>query len=207
MSGAMAGTLATVLTYPFDLFRTRFSLQGHETRVYTGLLQAFAHTWQQDGLRGFYRGLAPTVLQIIPSMGIMYYSYEVLNRSTSRVATVYLPSEWRKNQQWVTFDLQKTFCGAAAGLISKTSTMPFDVIRKRLQMQHNEASKYAVGGITSYGNVRDCIVKTYRLEVRTVLSLYWKLIFFQKGVARILSGPLACSFEDRACFCGNFSGV
>jgi hypothetical protein len=32
-------------------------------------------------------------------------------------------------------DAEKLVCGGVAGLVSKTGTMPFDVVRKRLQVR------------------------------------------------------------------------
>ena len=55
MSGAAAGTAATVVTYPFDLLRTRLALQSSEHRVRrrkrVGRVEG-AEDWGYEGKRG-----------------------------------------------------------------------------------------------------------------------------------------------------------
>jgi len=75
-SGAMAGFSATLVTYPLDLIRTRFASQG-QTRIYSSLMQCISDIHRNEGILGFYRGLAPSLLQIVPYMGLMFGNYEL----------------------------------------------------------------------------------------------------------------------------------
>lgn len=63
----MAGTVATVITYPFDLLRTRFALEG-TTKIYSGFFGALVDISRKERIGGFYRGLTPSVISIIPQM-------------------------------------------------------------------------------------------------------------------------------------------
>ena len=70
----MAGSTATVCTYPLDLLRTRYASQGVK-RVYGSIASAFGQIVRTEGIRGLYRGLVPSLVQIAPYMGLMFGSY------------------------------------------------------------------------------------------------------------------------------------
>lgn len=53
ISGALAGSLATVATYPFDLLRTRFAAQGSGV-FYPSLASATLTIARQEGLKGLF---------------------------------------------------------------------------------------------------------------------------------------------------------
>ncbi|KAG0215517.1 mitochondrial thiamine pyrophosphate transporter [Mortierella sp. GBA30] len=82
IAGANAGIVATACTYPFDLLRTRFAIQ-RDVKVYTGIVQACQHIFRSDGIQGFYRGMFPALIQVIPYMGIMFGSYDTLKHLSS----------------------------------------------------------------------------------------------------------------------------
>ncbi|KAG0369061.1 mitochondrial thiamine pyrophosphate transporter [Gamsiella multidivaricata] len=82
IAGANAGIVATACTYPFDLLRTRFAVQ-RDVKVYTGIVQACRHIYRADGIQGFYRGMSPALIQVIPYMGIMFGTYDSLKRIAS----------------------------------------------------------------------------------------------------------------------------
>lgn len=67
ISGASAGIIATVTTYPLDLLRTRFAAQ-HQSNVYSSLIQAITQIKQKEGFSGFYRGVIPAAVQVTPYM-------------------------------------------------------------------------------------------------------------------------------------------
>lgn len=66
VAGGTAGAIATTATYPFDLLRTRFAAQGTQ-RVYSSIVHSVCSIYQQEGPRGFFRGVGVTVFQIVPS--------------------------------------------------------------------------------------------------------------------------------------------
>ncbi len=84
VSGAAAGAAATTATYPLDLLRTRFAAQGND-RVYTSLARAVRDIARDEGTRGFFRGLAPAIGQIVPYMGVFFAVYESLRLPLARM--------------------------------------------------------------------------------------------------------------------------
>lgn len=96
VSGMVAGSFATAITYPFDLLRTRFAVQGTSKvrskhiylliqylympmQVYKSLSHAILDINEKEGIKGFYRGLGSSIIQIMPYMGLMFFSYEGLS--------------------------------------------------------------------------------------------------------------------------------
>lgn len=78
--GAASGTLSTLVTFPFDTVRRRMQIQGQhfapEERL-TGI-QMIRSLLKKDGVKGFYRGLTPEVLKVVPMVGTMFTVYELL---------------------------------------------------------------------------------------------------------------------------------
>ena len=68
-------------TFPLDLVKRRMQLQGaagtssgHKSTI-TGTVRDIL---QKEGPRGFYRGIAPEYLKVVPSVGIAFMTYETL---------------------------------------------------------------------------------------------------------------------------------
>mmetsp|Transcript_3179 Transcript_3179/g.5808 ORF Transcript_3179/g.5808 Transcript_3179/m.5808 type:complete len:368 (-) Transcript_3179:203-1306(-) len=80
MCGAASGTLSTLVTFPFDTVRRRMQIQSlhfaPEERL-TGV-QMIRKLLRKDGVKGFYRGLTPEVLKVVPMVGTMFTMYEYL---------------------------------------------------------------------------------------------------------------------------------
>lgn len=153
ISGAAAGAAATTATYPLDLLRTRFAAQGTE-RVYTSLLASLKQIGQQEGPRGFFRGLGAGVSQIVPYMGLFFASYEGLK---PLVAESSLP---------LPFGTSDAAAGVLASILSKTAVYPLDTTRKRLQVQGPMLTRYVHGNIPQYSGVISTVLRIWRQEGR-----------------------------------------
>ncbi|KAI1341534.1 mitochondrial carrier domain-containing protein [Xylariaceae sp. FL0016] len=140
IGGATAGATATATTYPLDLLRTRFAAQGND-RIYTSLYRAITSIHRDEGHRGFFRGLAPGLAQIVPFMGLFFAMYETARLPMSQLQ---LP--------WGTGDAT---AGVLASIVAKTGVFPLDLVRKRIQVQGPTRSKYVHKNIPEYrGTVR-----------------------------------------------------
>ncbi|KAL5612351.1 hypothetical protein BROUX41_000117 [Berkeleyomyces rouxiae] len=137
IAGGVGGASATIATYPLDLLRTRFAMQGNQ-RVYLSLMRACSDIYRDEGTRGFFRGLGPTLLQSVPQMGIFFASYETIRQG---LAVMKLP--------WGSDDAT---AGSLAGAVSKISVFPFDLVRKRMQVQGPTRAQYVYSNIPEYRN-------------------------------------------------------
>jgi len=138
ISGAAAGSIATTITYPLDLLRTRFAAQGTE-RVYTGILASLREIRQDEGVRGFFRGCSAANAQIIPYMGLFFSSYELFHEY---IGGKRLP-----------FSSGDAVAGVMASVLSKTIVFPLDLVRKRLQVQGPTRLRYVHTNIPEYRGV------------------------------------------------------
>lgn len=87
-SGALAGTAATLATYPFDICRTAFAARGLTTlepsSIQSFFREATINSANKNPLRNLFAGSGPAVLGIIPYMGINFALYDYLVHSGKR---------------------------------------------------------------------------------------------------------------------------
>ncbi|KAI3474144.1 hypothetical protein Pfo_028932 [Paulownia fortunei] len=84
--GSVSGVASSTATFPLDLVRRRMQLEGAggRARVYnSGLFGAFRHIIRTEGLRGLYRGIMPEYYKVVPSVGIVFMTYETLKKLLS----------------------------------------------------------------------------------------------------------------------------
>ncbi|KAI9202631.1 solute carrier protein [Polychytrium aggregatum] len=145
LCGSLAGTSATLITYPLDLLRTRFAAQG-EQRIYNSYADAVAKIYRNEGFLGFYRGVFPTVVQIIPSMGIIFESQRFFKAMFERMRSS--RSDLPLNQ--AIHGVEDFVSGGLSGILTKTLMLPFDVVRKRLQVQGPDRNSYITPNVPRY---------------------------------------------------------
>ncbi|GAN01283.1 calcium-binding mitochondrial carrier [Mucor ambiguus] len=81
--GMVSGSIGASSVYPLNMIRTRLQAQGtpaHPYR-YTSAWDAAKKTFHADGVRGFYKGLGPTLFKVVPSVSISYAVYEFSKRT------------------------------------------------------------------------------------------------------------------------------
>ncbi|KAI4354576.1 hypothetical protein L6164_003426 [Bauhinia variegata] len=86
--GSLSGIASSTATFPLDLVRRRMQLEGAGGRacVYnTGLFGTFRHIINTEGVRGLYRGILPEYYKVVPSVGIVFMTYETLKMLLSGV--------------------------------------------------------------------------------------------------------------------------
>ncbi|XP_032443167.1 mitochondrial thiamine pyrophosphate carrier [Xiphophorus hellerii] len=82
--GSGAGIISKTLTYPFDLFKKRLQVGGFEkarahfgqVRSYTGLIDCAVQIVKEEGIRGCFKGLSPSLLKAALSTGFTFFWYE-----------------------------------------------------------------------------------------------------------------------------------
>ncbi|KAE8283116.1 Mitochondrial thiamine pyrophosphate carrier Solute carrier family 25 member 19 [Larimichthys crocea] len=82
--GSGAGVISKTITYPFDLFKKRLQVGGFEAarlhfgqvRSYRGLLDCMTQIAKEEGVRGFFKGLSPSLVKAALSTGFTFFWYE-----------------------------------------------------------------------------------------------------------------------------------
>ncbi|KAG4915597.1 hypothetical protein JHK87_053154 [Glycine soja] len=75
--GTVSGALGATCVYPLQVVRTRMQAQ----RSYKGMADVFRKTLEHEGLRGFYKGIFPNLLKVVPSASITYMVYESMKKN------------------------------------------------------------------------------------------------------------------------------
>ncbi|XP_032236106.1 mitochondrial adenine nucleotide transporter ADNT1 [Nematostella vectensis] len=129
VSGATAGVVATASTHPLDVVRARLTVQDMSTRSisnYTGIVSALRRIHIEEGIRGLYKGLVPSLVSIAPFLGVQQSVYDIMKLRA-------LDSAFAANSG--TF----LVCGAIAGMIAQTVVHPLDVVRRQMQVDRGRS--------------------------------------------------------------------
>ncbi|KAL6175139.1 hypothetical protein ACLB2K_051782 [Fragaria x ananassa] len=79
--GTVSGALGATCVYPLQVIRTRMQAQRSNTaEAYRGMSDVFWRTLQREGYRGFYKGLFPNLLKVVPAASITYMVYEAMKK-------------------------------------------------------------------------------------------------------------------------------
>lgn len=141
--GGLAGITSVFLTYPLDIVRTRLSIQtasfaelGARPRKLPGMWSTLTSMYKTEGgISALYRGIIPTVAGVAPYVGLNFMTYEWVR--------TYLTPEGDKNPSAV----RKLLAGAVSGAVAQTCTYPFDVLRRRFQINTMSGMGYQYKGI------------------------------------------------------------
>ncbi|KAF3441400.1 hypothetical protein FNV43_RR15314 [Rhamnella rubrinervis] len=80
--GTISGALGATCVYPLQVIRTRMQAQhSNSAAAYKGMSDVFWRTFQHEGCRGFYKGLFPNLLKVVPAASITYMVYESMKKS------------------------------------------------------------------------------------------------------------------------------
>ena len=141
---AASGALATTLTNPIVMVKTRLQLQGKEvadaraaaaaaaaagggegvlrSRPYTGMVDAFSRIVREEGFFSLYRGLGPSLV-LVSNGSLQFMAYEELKE----LCIVHLVGREEQLKSHHFF-----LMGGLAKIFSATVTYPFAVTRSRL---------------------------------------------------------------------------
>tara|TARA_B100000405_G_scaffold302640_1_gene266490 strand:+ start:61 stop:1659 length:1599 start_codon:yes stop_codon:yes gene_type:complete len=164
IAGSAAGATATTLTYPLDLMRARYAASGTvasnpnssfkppsdggfkprpgvppASQTQVAGMSVVSNILRQEGIRGLYGGLTPTLVGIIPYAGISFATFETLKGTWRKRAKakaeaageVWDPGAPGAAQMPVTTRL---LFGGLAGLFAQSMTYPLDIVRRRIQV-------------------------------------------------------------------------
>jgi solute carrier family 25 thiamine pyrophosphate transporter 19 len=162
LAGSGAGIAATALTYPFDIMRTQFAVQGKDA-PYKSMKSFVSSTLKSKGISGFYAGLGPAVIGIAPYMGLNFALYENSKQLLAKLDR-YEPEKHSVVMNAVVNTLKQGLCGAFAGGLSKILVYPLDTIKKRMQIQVLKNTLDSVGSMPKYTSAMNCVTRTLQEE-------------------------------------------
>lgn len=140
----IAGLITVPITNPIWVVKTRMCLQysNNQTTIhYKNMFDCIKKIYQYEGIKAFYKGLLPGLFGTIHGT-IQFVSYE-------QMKDFYIKKFHRTD---FSTSIILTF-SALSKLIAASTTYPYQVVRTRLQDQHQK-----------YNGVSDVIKKTYQRE-------------------------------------------
>eukprot|EP00591_Stephanopyxis_turris_P002702 CAMPEP_0195520412 /NCGR_PEP_ID=MMETSP0794_2-20130614/16796_1 /TAXON_ID=515487 /ORGANISM="Stephanopyxis turris, Strain CCMP 815" /LENGTH=311 /DNA_ID=CAMNT_0040649759 /DNA_START=244 /DNA_END=1179 /DNA_ORIENTATION=+ len=127
-SGGVAGTIASCITNPLEVIKTQLqsssvsaSANGEMAMAAGSPRAVVDKILATNGITGFYKGIVPTLIGIIPARSAYFFSYEQTKRRLSPV----LPAGCVGNA---------IVSGLAAGIASNTLTNPIWMVKTRMQL-------------------------------------------------------------------------
>lgn len=143
LAGLGAGiTEAIVAVTPMETVKTKFIHdQNSKTPKYRGLVHGVGVIIKEEGIGGVYRGLVPTMAKQGCNQACRFYVFNTLK-------SLVLAGEKRELKPYESLAI-----GGVAGILSVYATMPFDVVKTR--MQGLDAAQYKNSFQCGYVVARD----------------------------------------------------
>lgn len=139
---------------PLDVLKTRLQVQSKAATHYGGISGGLAKIVRDEGFKGLYRGLSPTLFALLPNWAVYFSVYERLKISIgSRVSP--------ENSQSAGVHMA---AAAGAGAATMLITNPIWVVKTRIQTQHMGVKMGANGSTKLYKGTIDALVRIAREE-------------------------------------------
>ncbi len=150
LAAAEAGVLTLTITNPIWVVKTRLCLQYGDiselqipaSKRYSGMVDALRKVYHYEGVPGLYRGFVPGILGVSHG-ALQFMAYEELKK--------YYITENKLEADAKLGTVAYLSCAALSKLFAASITYPYQVVRARLQDQHN-----------TYEGVLDVVRKTWR---------------------------------------------
>ena len=175
VSGATSGAIAAIIVCPLDVLKTRLQVSLTSDSTYMSTLESLRKIARNEGARGLYRGLGPTMAALLPNWGVYFTTYGYLkyvfrerrrrkeerrsfaasgSRSRSRSRSRRSESERRNggestsetNDHHGNDTLAHIVSAGGAGAATILATNPLWVAKTRLQVQYSETLSSSLVG-------------------------------------------------------------
>lgn len=117
LAGGVAGTIASTLTAPLEVIKTQLQSSASKN---SNPIEIFKLVMKTDGPGGFFRGLQPLLVGIIPTRAIYFWAYGT-SKSTLNATLGNTP-------------MNHLLSAFAAGISSNTITNPLWMVKTRFQL-------------------------------------------------------------------------
>lgn len=170
--------MTTLFTYPLDFIRTRLAVDPMRNNAYRGVSDVFLSTISAEGVRGLYKGLLVSVIEITPYTGIVLGGYH------------YFKPYYEHSI------LAAFFGGCAVGMTGSIICYPLDTIKRQLMLDGARGLRRRYGGslvtcaLVLYaerglaGFYGGCLINASKSAPTTALTFVFNEMF-KEGLGRV----------------------
>lgn len=145
--GIFAGTVNSLVVCPIELVRNRLIAATQlKSNIYSGPIDCIKKVIKNDGILGFYRGWAATVLRDGPGLGAWFAAFETARKLIPSITGL------KENDS-----LTLLLSGSCGGIAFWTVALPMDAIKSIIQ--------------TSYGNQNNMGLLTKKVKTNGIIWL------------------------------------
>lgn len=164
LSGGVAGTIASSITNPLEVIKTQLQSSSEAFGDFAcgrgNPLAVARKILAENGPSGFFRGLSPTLVGIIPSRSVYFYAYQ---RSKTVLGPLFPEGS----------PINALISGLLAGLTGNTLTNPIWMVKTRMQLFADPSA-----GQVAYKGYGDVIATIFREEgvkgfYKGIQASYW----------------------------------
>ncbi|XP_047964967.1 nicotinamide adenine dinucleotide transporter 1, chloroplastic-like [Salvia hispanica] len=154
-AGASAGAIAATFVCPLDVIKTRLQVHGLPEMQPSGrkgsvIIVSLQNIVRNEGLRGLYRGLTPTLTALLPNWAVYFTVYGHLKELLHTY-------EGSNNSDQLSIG-SNMVAAAGAGAATSIATNPLWVVKTRLQTQGMRQ------GVVPYKNIFSALSRIAREE-------------------------------------------
>lgn len=117
------------ITMPITVVKIRFESNFYH---YKSIKEAINHIWNNEGMKGFFRGFGATCLRDAPYAGLYISSYEQLKSILPLIMK--FKTEDNKQLNHISSGIINSTSAIIASVFATTVTAPFDTIKTRMQL-------------------------------------------------------------------------
>jgi len=139
---SLAGVINVLSTLPIWVVNTKMQLDTKK-----GLLEQLLIVYNTDGIKGFYKGLIPSLI-LVSNPAVQYMVYE-------KVKNIAIHFRQKSGDRLTALDI--FILGAIAKLAASFVTFPYLLVKSRLQAKGTE-------GVVKYAGFTDAITSIYKQD-------------------------------------------
>eukprot|EP01100_Stratorugosa_tubuloviscum_P012311 TRINITY_DN57_c1_g2_i1.p1 TRINITY_DN57_c1_g2~~TRINITY_DN57_c1_g2_i1.p1 ORF type:complete len:300 (+),score=152.69 TRINITY_DN57_c1_g2_i1:45-944(+) len=179
-SGCLSGVFTTAIMVPGERIKCLLQIQGQSANPkYNGTFDCGRKIFQEQGMRGLYKGTVATLLRDVPGSGAYFAAYEITKKA--------LTPEGQSLSM-----VSVLFAGGMAGICNWLIALPADVLK----------SRYQTAPEGTYTGLGDVFRKT--IAVDGIAGLYRGLLpvlirAFPANAACFFGYELAMNFLNKYC--------
>ncbi|KAI0565028.1 Mitochondrial carrier [Gracilaria domingensis] len=163
IAGGIAGSFSATITCPMEVVKTHLQASKGGSEVALAAKGPFSIARgiaRAEGFKGFFRGLLPTLVGILPARATYFWAYATTKSSLSA--------------KFGESPVVHMLSAAAAGISSNTLTNPIWLMKSRVQLQAGASANNPM----VYRGYRDAMVRIFREEgiqgfFKGLTASYW----------------------------------